>query len=327
MRIDFKNILLIVIVVFSACKKTTKKIEVPTNTEPTETFITPKITGNFVSDGYSKRSEGYDWVSVFVNNTNENEISIKVRSRADQKKPTCTWDATAIKIDNYTYESIIDGKTILFQFKDNTLVIQPKNEADQGILYFYCSGGATVAGTYKKINEALDQTQIDQTQFLKVLNLQNVGFNVSSKPKNGNNQLSVFTFGLTNDFNETFNIGNNTISSAEVEDLNSDGSPELIVYVQSQDEFKKMTVFAFSVNNQKSMSQVYFQPTEENAKINTGYNGNDEFTLVETYLVQRFPIYEDGTKSNKIKQVQYKLVDGEALRRFEVEKQNIYSLD
>ena len=42
------------------------------------------------------------------------------------------------------------------------------------------------------------------------------------------------------------------------------------------------------------MSEVYFPPTKENNRINEGYQGEDEFAVVETNLAQRFPIYKNG---------------------------------
>ncbi|WP_379767831.1 hypothetical protein [Flagellimonas marina] len=153
------------------------------------------------------------------------------------------------------------------------------------------------------------------------MNLQGVGFNVSSIKKEGKTQLTVFTFGLPNEYNETFELTNESVINAEVEDLNSDGSPELVVFTQNEGDQSHGNIYAFSVNNQKSMSQVYFQPTEENKQISSGYNGNDQFALVETYLVQRFPIYENGVDTKKIRQIQYELIDGEASRRFVVKSQ------
>ena len=52
--------------------------------------------------------------------------------------------------------------------------------------------------------------------------------------------------------------------------------------------------------------------------------GHDEFTIIESSLARRFPIYRDGdTNSNPtggMRQIQYKLVDGEASRKFVVDK-------
>ena len=69
------------------------------------------------------------------------------------------------------------------------------------------------------------------------------------------------------------------------------------------------------------MSAVYFQPTEENNKINLGYKGQDRFTLMEGNLVQRFPIFENNVETKKVRQVTYKLLNGEASKKFEVSKQ------
>lgn len=47
-----------------------------------------------------------------------------------------------------------------------------------------------------------------------------------------------------------------------------------------------------------------------------GYMGHDEFAVVESILVQRFPVYRDtGTNANLTggtRQLQYKLAPGEA---------------
>ncbi|MCT4673687.1 MAG: hypothetical protein N4A37_10660 [Prolixibacteraceae bacterium] len=296
-------------------KQEHKKGTITTSTE---------VIGNYVSDGYDKRKEGYDWVSVIVTRIDNNKINLKVRSRADKKRPTCTFDAIAYKRNDSIYQTSVQGKSVLFRFNKDQINISTENDQDNSVLYFYCSGGASFAGSYKKIHESLDPSQIDKTQFSKSLNLQGVGFNVSSIEKNGTTKLTVFTYGLPHDYNESFDIGTENVVNAEVEDLNSDGSPELVVFTQKDEPQKRANVYAFSVNNKKSMSQVYFQPTEENKKINNGYNGHDEFALVETYLVQRFSLYKDGVKTDKTRQIQYVLVDGEASRKFKVKNQSEY---
>jgi len=318
------NFYVIVMVLFLTigCKNETKKIEEVSKTEFTEEL---NVLGSYVSDNYSKRSEGYDWVAISVTETETNQLNVSVRSRADKKKPTCTFDAVAKKVDDKVYQTLIDGEFILFEFTNEQISITSEKKEDEGLLYFYCSGGASIAGTYKKINEPIDQNQIDKTKFNRVLNLQDVGFNVSSIEKDGKNTLSIFTFGLKErEYNETFNIDGEEVINAEVEDLNSDGSPELFVFTQSVGSGSYGNVYAFSVNNKKSMSEVYFQPTAENSEINKGYMGHDEFSLVENTLGQRFPIYKEGDTNAEptggTRQVSYRLVEGEAMRKLEVDK-------
>ncbi|MBT8306084.1 MAG: PliI family lysozyme inhibitor of I-type lysozyme [Maribacter sp.] len=318
------NFYLIVMVLFLAisCKNETKKIEKVSTTEATEEV---NVLGDYVSEDYSKRSEGYDWVAVSITETESNLLNISVRSRADKKEPTCTFDAVAKKVDDKVYQTQINGKTILFEFNNSQISITTKKEEDEGLLYFYCSGAASIGGTYLKINAPLDKSQIDKTKFSRVLNLQDVGFNISSIEKDGKNTLTIFTFGLKeHEYNETFDIEGEEVINAEVEDLNSDGSPELFVYTQSVGSGSYGNVYVFSVNNNKSMSEVYFQPTAENSKINKGYMGHDEFSLVENTLGQRFPIYKEGDTNAEptggTRQVSYRLVEGEAMRKLEVEK-------
>ena len=308
------------------CKTETKKVEEVSKTEITEEL---NVLGNYVSDYYSKRSEGYDWVAISITEKESDNLNISIRSRADKKKPTCTFDAIAKKVDDKVYQTQIDGKSILFEFTNAQIRITSEKEEDEGLLYFYCSGGASIGGTYSKINEPLDQSQIDKTKFSKILNLQGIGFNITSIEKNGKNTLTIFTFGLQeSEYNETLNIEGEEVTNAEVEDLNSDGSPELIVFTQSIGSGSYGNVYAFSVNNKKSMSEVYFQPTAENSKINKGYMGHDQFSLIENTLGQRFPIYKEGDTNAEptggTRQVSYKLVEGEAIRKLEVDKVTEY---
>jgi len=292
-------------------------------------FNSSSIYGNYVDDSYSKRSEGYDWVAVSIKEGINNSIAISVRSRADKKKPTCTFDAKAYKQEDNSYETYYNGKNIHFEFLNNSIKISTTNEEDSDYLYFFCSGGATIAGTYTKIDEDLDANQVDQTSFSSVLSLQDVGFNISAIKKGGINTLTIFTFGLKEqDYNESFEIPGEQVVNAEVEDLNADGSPDLFVYTQSDGSGSYGNVYAFSVNNKKSMSQVYFQPTAENEAIKEGYMGHDEFQVVENRLVQRFPLYKSGDSTANptggTRQISYKLEEGEAMRKLVVDKVSEY---
>lgn len=324
-----KNIFYVIVLMLFitiSCKDETKKVKDVSSLEIKKEL---NVIGNYVSEEYSKRSEGYDWIAIMVSEKENNLLKISIRSRADKKRPTCTFDAVAKKINDKIYQSQINGKSILFTFTDTQISVTTENEEDQGLLYFYCSGGASISGSYQKINEPIDQNQIDQTKFNKVLNLQDVGFKVSTIKKEGKNTLTIFTFGLKEqEYNETIDIEGEVVVNAEVEDLNSDGSPELFVFTQSVGSGSYGNVYAFSVNNKKSMSEVYFQPTAENSKINKGYMGHDEFSLIENSLGQRFPIYKKGdtnaAPTGGTRQILYELIEGEAMRKLEVDKVSEY---
>jgi hypothetical protein len=310
---------ILILLLTLGCKNEQKRIE---EESVTETAGELDVYGNYVSEAYSKRSEGYDWVAVSVMKAENNQLNISIRSRADKKKPTCTFDAVAWKKDDHSYYTLINGESILFQFADGKISVTTEKDAD--LLYFYCSGGASIGGTYSKINEPLDQSQVDKTRFSRVLRLQDIGFNISSIEKDGKNTLTIFTFGLQErEYNETFDIEGEEVINAEVEDLNSDGSPELFVYTRSVGSGSYGNLYAFSVNDKKSMSQAYFPPTSENSRINKGYMGHDEFSLIENRLGQRFPIYKEGDTNAEptggTRQISYKLMEGEAMRKLVVD--------
>jgi hypothetical protein len=44
----------------------------------------------------------------------------------------------------------------------------------------------------------------------------------------------------------------------------------------------------------------------------SGYHGQDEFLFVGNNFVRRFPLYQDGKQTNKLRHLTYKLQKGEA---------------
>lgn len=119
---------------------------------------TPAVTsviGEYVSDGYAQRAEGYDWTRVTISAAGDERISVKVRSRSDIKKPTCTFDGSATLMGQdiahgIIFETKANDSTTFLQFKADKLVIDSK---DKNALYYFCSGGASLAGEYQKIAE------------------------------------------------------------------------------------------------------------------------------------------------------------------------------
>lgn len=98
-------------------------------------------------------------------------------------------------------------------------------------------------------------------------------------------------------------------------DLNVDSSPEIYLYVATNDGSKTGSVVAYAANHKKSPSQIYLPPLE-NEKDRRGYRGGDEFAVVESILGRRFPIYpddqSDAKPTGRTRQLQYKLTPGEA---------------
>lgn len=152
--------------------------------------------------------------------------------------------------------------------------------------------------------------------FKKTLELQGFSFAIDATNEGSINQLKITPTGLTQDNKPAEIEIEGTVSGADIGDLDSNGFPEVYVYVTSAGSGSYGSLVAYAVNNGKSMTPIYLPPITDDAKASKGYMGHDEFALLENVLGQRFPIYKEGdTNSNplgKFRQLQYKLVAGEA---------------
>lgn len=153
--------------------------------------------------------------------------------------------------------------------------------------------------------------------FDRPLTGQGVTFHVSSRPNAGSiNTLRIQPSGLKVDNVLIERQIEGTVTSAEVADLNIDGSPELYVYVTSAGSGAHGSLVAYAANKGKSLTEIYLTPIEEDKTAAKGYMGHDEFAVVENSLVRRFPVYKDGDTNAKptggTRQIQYKLKAGEA---------------
>jgi len=304
-----------IVIAVAGCRNSAKKVPADVPKKSIQSF-----TGNYTSSDYAKRKEGYDWVAVTIREQTDSSVHVAVRSRADKKKPTCTFDADAVLTNRDTLRARFEGKPILFAFSGDSLTIRAENTQDEGLLNYFCSGGGSVAGTYYKIEEPLDSVQIDHTIFRKSLSWNNFFFDINLT----GNKLTIQPVGLEKDNRIVEHEVLGTVVNAEIGDLNNDNFPEVMVYITSAGSGSYGSVIGYSVNNGKSMSQIYMPDITENQKANKGYMGHDEFAIVESSFNQRFPIYKPGdTNSNPtggIRQIQYKLKDGENSRKLVIDK-------
>jgi len=274
--------------------------------------IKKDVYANYVSDDYSKKNKGYDWVVVSLKNIDKHKARVSIKSRADKKKPTCTFDDIVYKNGNNLFTSYKDGKTILFEVKENSLFIKAESEKDENYLYYFCSGGASLAGEYKRLNEEIDKKQISKISYSNTLIYDKYTFFIEQKK----NTLSIFSPDLKYSNKAILQDIEGEIIYSEIADINSDGFPEVYIYTNSLKNGKiYANTIAYSVNGGLSMSDIYLPPLNSDKKAFENYEGNDEFAVVEGTLVRRFPI-----KDNKTKQIQYKLRAGEASWQLKIDK-------
>lgn len=151
------------------------------------------------------------------------------------------------------------------------------------------------------------------------------GSNISFKVNTKGDSLIIQPSGLSVS-NETLyhDITGYTVVNAEIGDLNIDSYPELFVYLTSDGSGSYGKLIGYSVNNGKSVSQVHLPDISENDEVSKGYMGHDEMAIVENTFCQRFPIYKEGDSNANptggIRQIQYKLVDGESSRILKIDK-------
>lgn len=156
-------------------------------------------------------------------------------------------------------------------------------------------------------------------------NLTYPGSKISFKVETKGDSLIIQPSGLSVS-NEVLyhDITGYTVINAEIGDLNVDSYPEVFVYLVSDGSGSYGKLIGYSVNNGKSVSQVYLPEISENNEVNKGYMGHDEMAIVENTFCQRFPIYKEGDSNANptggTRQIQYKLVDGESGRILKIDK-------
>ncbi len=148
------------------------------------------------------------------------------------------------------------------------------------------------------------------------------GFRLQATAGGSLNTLSLTPIGLSVDNRAQQIELDGTAYLAELADLDSNGWPEVYVYVSSAGSGSYGSLVAYAVNNGKSATPIYLPPLPDDAA--EGYQGHDEFRVVESVLVRRYPLYQPGdtnaAPSGATRQLQYRLRPGEAGWVLELER-------
>lgn len=103
------------------------------------------------------------------------------------------------------------------------------------------------------------------------------------------------------------------VFSAEIDDLNYDGFPDLIIYIE--DATGKKSIFPICSQGNESIAPILFPDILNDMELSKGYRGKDEYKLVEGVLFRKFPVYPADTAikvpTNKMRQLMYRVVQGE----------------
>ena len=168
----------------------------------------------------------------------------------------------------------------------------------------------------------------EQGVFDKTLKKDGISFHMSCANDSSLNNLIIVPLGLTIDNSVIKKEVDGIVTGAEVDDLNGDGSPEIYVYINSVGSGSYGSLVAYGSNNKKSLSEIYLPPLENDATNGKGYMGHDAFTITKNRLVRRFPVYKNNDSNANptggTRQLQYKLVSGEAGWLLKLEKSTTF---
>ena len=152
--------------------------------------------------------------------------------------------------------------------------------------------------------------------FDKKLTLQGLTFQVKCPNEGSINKLTITPSGLEGENKPIVVEVDGSVTGAEVEDLAANGFPEIYVYVSSAGSGSYGSLVAYAANKKKSLTEIFLPDLGEDKVNSKGYMGHDQFAVVETTLVRRFPVYRPGDSNAKptggTKQISYKLVAGKA---------------
>lgn len=159
--------------------------------------------------------------------------------------------------------------------------------------------------------QAFGQKPIKYDSTLKI---GKAGFRIMCLNKSADeNSLNIKPIGFKSEAREIHLILKGKVASSEIDDLNNDGFPDLVIYVS--DNSNRINVFSLTSKNNERMELIFFPDITNDMQLSKGYRGKDEFKLVEGILFRKFPIYELDTNittpTNKVRQIMYRVVPGD----------------
>ena len=152
------------------------------------------------------------------------------------------------------------------------------------------------------------------TAFNRTLAQQGVSFQIQATGEGSQQHLTITTTGTRPPIKPIHQTVNGRVVGAQVADLNGNGLPEIYVFVQGAGSGSYGELVAYAVTKGSDLSPIALQ--ELSGAMAHGYQGHDQFEVVEGCLVRRFPIYKPGDINAKAtggeRQICYKLKAGEA---------------
>jgi hypothetical protein len=160
----------------------------------------------------------------------------------------------------------------------------------------------------------------DLKKYDSTLKIGKVGFRVSCTNKSLNqNTLSIKPIGFKSEAREINLELKARIISSEIDDLNQDNLPDLIIFILEASGKKNLFCVSSKSDDGKDqpmyMQPIYFPDIMNDVQLSKGYRGGDEYKLVEGILFRKFPIYDTDTMikapTQKMRQIMYRVMNGD----------------
>jgi hypothetical protein len=141
-----------------------------------------------------------------------------------------------------------------------------------------------------------------------------VGYRITCMNRNlDRNALNIRPIGFKSETREASLELRGRVVSTEIDDLNNDGFPDIIIFVM--DAKDKLSLFSVGSRDNERIEPIYFPDITNDMQLSKGYRGQDEYKLFEGVLFRKFPIFESDTTiktpTNKVRQIMYRVMTGD----------------
>jgi len=171
--------------------------------------------------------------------------------------------------------------------------------------------------TSKMLAPSVESKKINK--YDSTLKIGKIGFRVACGNRSlTQNALSIKPLGFKSEAREINLELKARVISSEIDDLNHDNLPDLIIYILEPSG--KTNLFCVSAKSDDGKEPMYMQPIyfpdiTNDAQLSKGYRGKDEYELIEGILIRKFPIYDADTTikepTKKIRRIMYRVVNGD----------------
>jgi hypothetical protein len=152
------------------------------------------------------------------------------------------------------------------------------------------------------------------TKYDSTMKIGKAGYRISCLNRSPDkNVLNIRPIGFKSESREASIELKARVFGAEIDDLNNDGFPDLIIFIE--DAAGKKSIFPIHSQDNERIAPIYFPDILDDMESSKGYRGKDEYKLVEGVLFRKFPVYSADTTikepTNKIRQLMYRVIKGE----------------